>query len=192
MRRLAAIAFSLAALGALASPVGVQAELSDWEHEGAPLESSASVPLKGQFHLPGATSCSGAEATIVLNPGSTGEITSLRVPTPLETCEVAQLLKANDCTQVSGITAENLPWLLHDTGSEIRATNVKTTVHFKGGIFCPKWFTASGEAVLVPDDPESIASFTLGGVLTTSFGTSITLSGTLAPTTAGDEGTYGL
>lgn len=181
----------LMACSALLFPAAAQAELSNWQHSGVDITGEVTIPLEGGFSYSGGTSCPGLASSLTLQPGSTGSVTEYAIEEPAE-CEVTGTLKSLGCTALGSLTAESLPWTAHNTSSHIRITETKTLFHYTGGAFCPKTVTVEGEMTATPDDAEAIKVLTLGGTLSSSLGTNLTVGGTLEPTNGGDVATYGL
>lgn len=191
MGKLLKAAATLIAAVALISPVSAQAQLSDWTDEGLPVAAEAEVPLVGGFSYSGGISCPELSATLVLDPGSTGGVTSYSV-TP-GNCVITGTWKSLGCTALTGLTSESLPWTVHNTTNQITVTGAKTTFHFSGGAFCPKKVVLSGDGMtLTPDNPSAISSLAMGGTLSSSLGTNVTVGGTLEPANEADKGTFGL
>lgn len=192
MKRLAILAAAMAVTAVMVVPSVAQANLSNWTDNGAEIQDTTdTIPFHGTASFSGGTVCT-VNGSLVLHPGSTGTIHEFTVIEPTE-CEVTGTLKALGCADLHDATVEGLPWDIHNTTNYATITDVKIINHYSGGAFCPKTVTISGNGVTAtPDNTESIGKFTLGGTLSSSLGTEVTVGGTLTPTNEGDVGTYGL
>lgn len=178
-----------AIVAAMCVPAVASAELSDWTHDGNPLEETAEEVLLGGFAYTGGTNCwDEVEAVLSLEPGSTGTVTSFSVAAV--ECEVTGTIKATGCTQVSNVTPESLPWTVHNTASSLVITDFTITVDYEGGPFCFPFYPIEGTLALAPDaESEGFELFRLDSDLKLFGSQEIILEGAFAGT---NQATYGL
>jgi hypothetical protein len=189
------------AITAVAFVVPAAASASNWKDKGVELTEMRTIPVSGNFSFTGSLggwSCSNVSATLTLNPGSTGTITSFSPP--LSSCKGTGGLSG--CT-ITGLTVKNLPWAIHDEGTfitvgtpgEVGDGMVELTITMSG-FFCPTSITLFEKEAkmlrLTPDSTSAINKFTVSGELEASVGGAVTIGGDFTPTNASDLGTYGL
>jgi subtilisin family serine protease len=156
-------------------------EVPHWSQEGADLPSEATItaegPLKvaqGELHV----QCN-AKAQMVLQPGSTGQLTELTHTT--SGCSLGGFLKTQGCA-VTSVTANNMPRPVHAVEAagvrQVKVEGVSLTYKFSGHAFWCQQITVTGTLTATPDKEAEISSLSISGSMTSSGGT-WSASGTL-------------
>jgi len=178
-------------------PISAMAtESSEWKHHSTPITSPVEVDLEGTYSFSGGFSCPEVTAKATLNPGSTGTINSF-VLTNTSKCTVIGGLAALGCTALTAHTPTELPWVIHNTKTDVTITNTVMHNTIKGGGLCASGIslTLTGNLTATPfktngtPSANTIETFKLDGTLKSSTGTNVTIDGDLTIT---PEGTYSL
>jgi hypothetical protein len=185
-----AMLLAVAALAAMAVAAPASS-VASWDHAGVPLTKNAVVTFSGTASFSnflGGISCSNVHASVTLEPGTTGKVTSFEPTNPNTTCTTSGVL-ASCKVKVGGTTTEGLPWVVHTNTSTISITNVKITTHLEGPCGISKTEIGPGTVTATPDSKTGVKKITLSGSLPSSTGLPVTIGGSL---NASPSGTYGI
>lgn len=172
-RMLALAGMSFAAL-ALGGPTAAGA--AQWTWEGVPLEENAALELSGPVTFENKVGngfhCEEATASLLLEPGETGNVVGFTTQNPLTQCEALGFFKNFAC-QVKNVVSEGKPWAVHAKGGaepDILITGFKVTYQLQAAL-CTTTFgsqiTLEGELTLIPNDPKGIFAVGMSGALET-------------------------
>lgn len=163
-----------------------------WTSNGLPLTESKPITLQGTIGSEGEVECSMTLSGTV-GPGFKGTITE--ASTSLSSCVLGAVPQFYGCKSVSSVTANELPWpavAARSGGEKAVYLGVNLTYNLKGGIFCPKWLTATGLLVAKPDNANAIGSVTLSGTTNISISNGESYSSEALGTLNVSPGTYGI
>lgn len=180
-------ALALVTMVALLTSAAAAGSARNWQHNGAGLSGNVNIVThstmfasssQGGFHCP-------VTASITLQPGSTGTVTSYAIPTTAA-CTYTGVLDTL-CGVVDTHASTGLPWTVHATKfSGGRYGIVITGMHMDVGgtdIFCPD-LTISGAPVMYLD-PHGGESLEMEGILSSNIGAEMSVSGTAQITPSG-------
>jgi hypothetical protein len=192
VRKVSFMVVAALAVSALSLPSGA---LADWTDGTVNVGVERTITVAGSIGFSGALgggTCTEADGTGTLTPGTTGDFVSYQITNPTTTCKGSGGLVF--CTGQSG-TATGLPWTAHTNGATMTITGVHIDLTFTGA-FCPYHeITLKGSTAVTPNNLHAATSGTISGTLEAFNGTtgafiqnvSGTGSGTITP-----SGTYGI
>ena len=189
-KRALVLGSALAAVSALAFPALSSA---NWTDGTVNIESEKNISTAGNLGFSGSFGgviCSEATGTGVLEPGTTGRITS-SVAT-ISTCTTSGGLAG---CKVTSVTPTGLPWIAHTNGSTITTTDVHLDITLHGA-FCPYHeITLKGATTITPNNTHAAGTGSAGGTVPAYNGTTGALIGNVNGTGNGNitpAETYGL
>jgi ABC-type amino acid transport substrate-binding protein len=183
MMLLATMALAVTAAAAPASA------LANWNDGGVAITANKTIAFSGSATFTsslGGISCSEGTASATIEPGTTGKITAFSADNANTKCTTSGLL-ASCKVKANGVTAEGLPWIIHDIGTAITITGVKITTDLEG-CSLGSVIIGPGTVTATPDNTAKVSKLVLSGTLPSSLGANVTVGGTLLATPA----TYGL
>jgi hypothetical protein len=186
-KRMMLLATMALAVMAAAAPASA---LANWNDGGVAITANKTIGFAGSATFTsslGGISCSEGTASATIEPGTTGAITAFSADNANTKCTTSGLL-ASCKVKANGVTAEGLPWIIHDTGTDITITGVKITTDLEGSCGVSSVTIGPGTVTGTPDNPAKVSKVVLSGTLPSSLGVNVTVGGTLFATPA----TYGL
>ncbi len=178
-----------AGLAALVLPA---ASSANWKHHATDIQTDTVIGLTGNLRNQG--SLGGVECQVTmrvkLSPGTTGLVETF-VPHPTSDTTNCKGLGGLSPCQMHNLTPLAPNWTIHTaSATTISLTTSDITYQLTGGIFClvKHVVTTAGTLTLTPNQPNTISSFQVSGVLQADIQTNggavdketVTMSGSLA------------